>query len=103
MSAQLAPGGEIGAVPQSAPAISRTIAEFAENLSYGDLSPRLRDFARYHILDVVGASLAATRFEFSHRALNGLTALADGGSNVVLGMAAKLPLKDAVLMNGILA
>jgi 2-methylcitrate dehydratase PrpD len=103
MSAQLAPNADIGAVPQSAQAISRTIADFAQNLRCDDLSPRLRDFARYHILDVVGASLAATRFEFSHRALSGLTALADGGSNVVLGMAAKLPLKDAVLMNGILA
>ena len=103
MSVQLAPNADIGAVPQSAPAISRTIAEFAENLHYGDLSPRLREFARYHILDVVGTSLAATRFDFAHRALSGLTALADGGSNVVIGMGAKLPLKDAVLMNGILA
>jgi 2-methylcitrate dehydratase PrpD len=103
MSVQLAPSGELGAVRQSAQAISRTIAEFAENLHYDNLSPRLREFARYHILDVVGISLAATRFDFSHRALTGLSALADGGNNVVLGMGVKLPLKDAVLMNGILA
>lgn len=103
MSVQLAPNADIGEAPQVAPAISRTIAEFAENLQCGDLSPRLQEFARYHILDVVGTSLAATRFDFAHRALSGLTALADRGSNVVLGMGAKLSLKDAVLMNGILA
>jgi len=103
MSVQLAPSGDAGEMHQPVQAISRTIAEFAENLHYGDLSPRLREFARYHILDVAGTSLAATRFDFSHRALTGLSALADGGSNVVLGMGVKLPLKDAVLMNGILA
>jgi len=103
MSVQLAPNADIGEVSQAARAISRTIAEFAENLRCGDLSPRLREFARYHILDVVGTSLAATRFDFAHRALTGLSSLADGGSNVVLGMGVKLPLKDAVLMNGILA
>ena len=103
MSVQLAPSADAGEVQRSAQAISRTIAEFAANLRYGDLSPQLREFARCHILDVVGTSLAATRFDFAHRALSGLSALADGGSNVVLGMGAKLPLKDAVLMNGILA
>lgn len=83
--------------------LSRTIAEFAVKIEYAALPQRLRDFARFHILDVVGTALAATKFEFAQRALNGLTAMADGGSVSVIGTGAKLPLKDAVIMNGILA
>ncbi len=86
-----------------APALSRTIAEFVQDVDYSSLPQRLRDFARWHILDVVGTALAATKFEFAQRALNGLAAMADGGSVSVIGMGAKLPLKDAVIMNGILA
>ncbi len=90
---------------EAAPAasLSRTIAEFAAGVDYAALPQRLRDFARFHILDVVGTALAATKFEFAQRALSGLTALADSGSGTVVGMGAKLPLKDAVIMNGILA
>ncbi|MCE9639184.1 MAG: MmgE/PrpD family protein, partial [Betaproteobacteria bacterium] len=86
-----------------APALSRTIAEFVQTVEYSSLPQKLRDFARFHILDVVGTSLAATKFEFAQRALNGLAALADGGSVSVIGSGALLPLKDAVIMNGILA
>ena len=85
------------------PALSRTIAEFVQDVDYSTLPQRLRDFARFHMLDVVGTALAATKFEFAQRALNGLSAMADGGSVSVIGMGAKLPLKDAVIMNGILA
>ena len=86
-----------------AKSLSRTIAEFMQDVNYAVLPQRLRDFARFHILDVVGTALAATKFDFAQRALNGLTTMADGGSMSVLGMGATLPLKDAVIMNGILA
>ncbi|MEO7726771.1 MAG: MmgE/PrpD family protein [Burkholderiales bacterium] len=82
---------------------SRTIAEFVEGVEHATLPQRLRDFARFHMLDVAGTALAATKFEFAQRALNGLTAMADGGSVSVIGTGTKLPLKDAVIMNGILA
>jgi 2-methylcitrate dehydratase PrpD len=89
--------------PAAAPALSCTVAEFVQSTNYAALPQRLRDFARFHILDVVGTALAATKFEFAQRALTGLAAMADGGSVSVLGMGMKLPLKDAVIMNGILA
>jgi 2-methylcitrate dehydratase PrpD len=102
MTLELAVNNEPAA---AAPArsLSRTIAEFVQDVDYAALPQRLRDFARFHILDVVGTALAATKFDFAQRALNGLAALADGGSVSVLGMGATLPLKDAVIMNGILA
>lgn len=102
MSLKLAVSSESDAA-QPAHSISQSIAEFAQAVDYESLPQRLREFARLHILDVVGTSLAATKFEFAHRALSGLGAAADRGSVSVLGMGATLPLKDAVLMNGILA
>jgi 2-methylcitrate dehydratase PrpD len=102
MTLELAVDNE-AAVTTPARSLSRTIAEFVRDVDYAALPERLRDFARFHILDVVGTALAATKFEFAQRALNGLTAMADGGSVSVLGMGAALPLKDAVIMNGILA
>ena len=102
MTLELAVINESIATPPAS-SLSRTIAEFAQGVDHAALPQRLRDFARFHILDVVGTSLAATKFEFAHRALSGLAAMADGGSVSVLGMGARLPLKDAVLMNGILA
>ena len=102
MTLELAINNEpAGAAP--AASLSRTIAQFVHGLDYAALPQRLRDFSRFHILDVVGTALAATKFEFAQCALNGLTAMADGGSVSVIGMGATLPLKDAVIMNGILA
>lgn len=102
MTLELAVNNE-PAKAQTAKSFSRTIAEFAQDVDYAALPQRLRDFARFHILDVVGTALAATKFEFAQRALNGLAAMAEGGSVTVLGMGVTLPLKDAVIMNGILA
>ncbi len=85
------------------PAISLSIAEFTSRFSYDDLPQRLREFARYHALDTVGTSLAATKTDFARSAYEGLAPLAEGGACSVIGMSAKLGLRDAVLLNGILA
>jgi 2-methylcitrate dehydratase PrpD len=103
VSAQTSAAARLAAAAASESSISQTIAAFATNLRYEDLPERLRDFARYHILDVVGTALAATRFEFAHRALSGLCALPEPGNATVIGMPVRLPMRDAVLMNGILA
>ncbi len=102
MSLKLAVDGDTTAA-QEPLSISRSIAEFAHGVDHASLPPRLREFGCFHILDVVGTSLAATKFDFAKCALNGLMATAEQGSVSVLGMDRSLPLKDAVLMNGILA
>ena len=84
-------------------AISREIAEFAAGLDFDAIPQRVRECAKYHVLDVIGTALAATRFDFAQHALSGLLGVAEGGRGSVIGMGAKLPLRDAVLMNGILA
>ena len=93
--------------PSTAPAsdasISQRIADFARSTTYESIPERVRDRAKLHMLDVIGTALAATRHEFSHRALQGLRSLDEPGSHSVIGMPVKLPLRDAVLLNGILA
>ena len=83
--------------------ISRQLAEFAAGLEFDAIPERVRECAKQHMLDVIGTALAATRFDFAQHALSGLLGVADGGANTVIGMGAKLPLRDAVLLNGILA
>ena len=82
---------------------ARKIAGFAANLRYEDVPARVQAFARHHILDTLGTTLAATHFDFAHRALSGANATGETGHATVIGMAARLPLKDAALVNGILA
>ena len=83
--------------------ISYVIARFVADLRYEQLAREFVEFLKDHIIDVVGTSIAATRFDFAYRALAGLAALADGHGGTVIGMSQKLPLKDAALMNGVLA
>jgi 2-methylcitrate dehydratase PrpD len=83
--------------------ISRELAGFAAGLTFDTIPARVRERAKFHMLDVVGTALAATRFDFAQHALSGLLGIAEGGSNSVIGMGVKLPLRDAALLNGILA
>jgi 2-methylcitrate dehydratase PrpD len=83
--------------------ISHVIAAFVSEMRYEQLPGALVEFLKDHIIDVVGTSIAATRFDFAYRALAGLGVLADSHGSTVVGMAQKLPLKDAALMNGVLA
>jgi len=95
---------EASVIPQPlVQAISQRIAEFCAPLHYDEIPQKIRNCAKHHILDVIGTALAATRFDFSQHALSGLLGIAEGGNNSIIGMGAKLPLRDSVLLNGILA
>jgi 2-methylcitrate dehydratase PrpD len=83
--------------------ISQRLADFAGTVSYDSLPERVRSRAKLHMLDVIGTAYAATRFDFSHKALSGLRSLGEPGTHSVIGMPVQLPLRDAVLLNGILA
>jgi 2-methylcitrate dehydratase PrpD len=83
--------------------ISQHIASFAADLTFDAIPETVCTCAKYHILDVVGTALAATKFDFAQPALSGLLGITEGGASSVIGMGARLPLRDAVLLNGILA
>lgn len=70
--------------------ISHAIASFVSEMRYEQLPGSFVEFLKDHIIDVVGTSIAATRFDFAYRALAGLAALADSYGSTVVGMAGQV-------------
>ena len=87
----------------SASAVSEQLGAFAASLRWENIPSDVRTRSRHLILDAVGCALAARRFDFSTVALQGISDLAGEGHSVVIGRKLRLPLRDAVLANGILA
>ena len=87
----------------SASAVSGELGAFAARLRWEDIPAAVRSRARHLILDAVGCALAARRFAFSTQSLEAIFELAGPGESVVIGQKRRLPLRDAVLANGILA
>ena len=87
---------------EEARAISQTLAVFAARLDLDEVPPEVIERAKLHILDGLGVGLVASGYEFAACTLAGLRALCGEGDLPVIGMAARLDLRDAVLMNGTL-
>jgi 2-methylcitrate dehydratase PrpD len=101
MSAVLRPSdAPTPAVP--AATISQQLAGFVASTEGTTIPAAVRERARYMILDAIGCGLAATRFDFSHHAASGVAELGGAGDSPVIGFERRLPLRDAVLLNGIL-
>lgn len=81
---------------------SEGLAAFAANLRFEDIPAAVSARSTYLILDAVGIALAAGRFPFAGRILDGLKAVGEPGEIGVIGHADKLPLRDAAIMNGAL-
>ena len=81
--------------------ISDLLAEFTTSRKASDIPASTRHRASLLMLDAVGIALASSRGEFAQRALAGLREFGDGDS-IVIGLDAKLPIRDAVLLNGTL-
>jgi 2-methylcitrate dehydratase PrpD len=90
--------------PPSEPSalISEDLARFVGGFDAGAIPDAVTARAKHLILDGVGIALASTGFDFAHRALTAIAGLAGPGDTPVIGMPAKLPLRDAALINGIL-
>ncbi|TAL89856.1 MAG: MmgE/PrpD family protein [Candidimonas sp.] len=83
--------------------IATTLAVFAESLCPEAIPVAVIERAKYLILDAVGIAYASTHYEFAHRSLSATTELSAGaGDTPVIGLSARLQLRDAMLMNGIL-
>ncbi len=82
--------------------ISQRLAQFAATLRYEDIPADVVAQAKRHILDCLGIALASSNFDFAHRTANALSALAGEGAFPVIGFGLKLPLRDAVMLNGTL-
>lgn len=84
-------------------AVSEELGAFAARLRWEDIPPEVRTRARHLVLDAVGCALASRKFDFSSVSLKAISALSGPGESVVIGQSLRLPLRDAVLANGILA
>ena len=87
----------------SASTVSEQLGVFAAALRWESIPSDVRTRSRHLILDAVGCALAARRFDFSAQSLRAISDLSGAGESVVIGQRRRLPLRDAVLANGILA
>ena len=86
--------------------ISETLAGFANDLAH-DLAPdaipaHVRERARHLMLDATGIAYASGRYEFAHKAMTAVAGLGGEGAVPVIGLPARLSVRDAALINGIL-
>ena len=88
--------------PLPLPAISERLADFTLGLSLAQVPASVALRAKHLILDAVGCAFAARREEFAGRIAGSVARLAGPGPRGVIGMAKRLPLRDAVLANGAL-
>ena len=86
-----------------APTIAETLAGFVAELRPERIPATVLERARHLILDAVGIAHASTRYEFAQRSLAAAQELSGAaGTTPVIGLAARLAPRDAMLMNGIL-
>jgi 2-methylcitrate dehydratase PrpD len=82
--------------------IAEDLARFVGGFSADRIPATVIARAKHLILDAVGIALASTTYDFAHRAVTAIAGLAGTGDTAVIGMPARLPLRDAALLNGIL-
>ena len=81
--------------------LSQSVADFVASLTWESVPSSVHERAKLLMLDAIGTAYAASRYPFAPVALSALSSLGSGDS-VVIGTDARLALRDAVVMNGIL-
>jgi 2-methylcitrate dehydratase PrpD len=82
--------------------VSEELARFVGAFATAAIPAAVTARAKHLILDAVGIALASTSYDFAHRAMTAIAGLAGAGDFPVIGLPARLPLRDAALINGIL-
>lgn len=82
--------------------ISERLGDFTARLSLREVPERVRIRARHLMLDAIGCAFAARREPFAGRIAASVAKLAGAGPRRVIGMAHRLPPRDAALVNGML-
>ena len=102
---------EIAAVPDR---IAHTQAALVHSLKLEDVPPQVALRARHLMLDALGCALASRREEYAAKYFAAACDLAGVGSEVdssrqgvtgrgIIGYATRLPMRDAAMLNGVLA
>jgi 2-methylcitrate dehydratase PrpD len=82
--------------------ISERLADFTARLSLVEVPGAVVLRAKHLILDAIGCGFAARKEEFARRIAASIAKLAGEGPRRTLGMAYRLPLRDAAVVNGAL-
>ena len=82
--------------------ISARLADYVAGFTYDDIPNAVRERARSLLLDAVGIALASTSYDFAHSIRSGVRALGGEGECSLIGWPERMPLRDAVLLNGML-
>ena len=88
------------------PTIAQTLAGFVHDLDTAQIPPEVSTRAAHLLLDSIGCALAARGEAFATTLATGVAALggtSEGGRSGVIGFSDRLPLRDAMLLNGMLA
>lgn len=90
-----------------AKSVSRSIASFAAGASLSQVPSEVATRARHFLLDVLGCALAARGESFARiyaDAIAGLSeSVSSGSGRAVIGHRMTLPMRDAAMLNGVLA
>ena len=82
-------------------AISDQLAAFALELTFDTIPEKIRERAKYLMLDAIGIAYASQGFAFAAATMDAMTSLSTGTSPVI-GYGRKLSPRDAALVNGVL-
>jgi len=85
------------------PLISRTLAQFAHDLSFDAVPQEVRERAKHLMLDATGIAYASGSYDFAHKTLTAIAGLGGDGRVPVIGLPQRLSPRDAALVNGVLA
>lgn len=97
------PGSPSAPPADAAPSsIAARLAGFVAGTVHDDIPQEVRRRAQHHILDAVGIALASGRFDFAQRTLTAMRGLGGAGPAPVIGLPARLPPRDAAVVNGVL-
>lgn len=83
------------------PTIAETLGRFVERCGFDAIPEPIREKARLHLIDSIGVGLASASLDFAARAHAGLSRFG-AGEHAAIGMPGRLPLRDAVCLNGML-
>jgi len=103
MNDMIKPAGIAPAAVAQGETIAATLAAFAGNLDLEAVPAAVVERAKHLILDAVGIAHASAGYEFARRSLAAAAELSAGAGDMpVIAMPARLQLRDAMLLNGIL-
>jgi 2-methylcitrate dehydratase PrpD len=80
--------------------IAESLAKFASEVRLEGIPAPVIERAKLHMLDAIGVGLASSVEDFAPRIIGALQGMGGEGDYPVIGSAARLPIRDAVLANG---